>query len=343
MKNININLIAKEAGVSTATVSRALSGNSSIKDSTRQKILRIADQFDYRPSHLARGLTTKKTDTIGLILPDLTGDYFMEVIHSIDNEAHKANKYLMVASSHSQRDTIETMVEFMSSGRVDGVILMAPKVQERINDLSKNKKKPVVFLNSCKNNKEIVNFSVNNYGGAKSVVEHLISHGYRKIGMIKGPQGNCEADDRALGFNDALESNDIAIDKDLIIDGDFTVNGGYYGFLRLFNQKNKPEAIFAANDMMGVGIYQAAKSLGISIPKDLAVVGFDDIFLSRLLTPRLTTIHVPISELAGKAVKYLLEMINNDVEKNKSYSEVLNTGLIIGGSCGCEQSLNIGI
>lgn len=342
MKNININLIAKEAGVSTATVSRALNGSSSIKDSTRQKIINIADSFDYRPSHLARGLSTNRTDTIGLILPELSGEFFMDVVNSIDNEAHKVNKYLMVASSHSQRDTIETMIEFMSSGRVDGVIIMAPKSQGRIDKLSRSKRKPVVYLNTCRSEQESVNFSVNNYQGAKSIVNHLISHGHKKIGMIKGPNGNCEADDRAKGFNDALKANDISIDRDMIIDGDFTVSAGYYGFLRLFNQKNKPDAIFAANDMMAVGIYQAANSLGLSIPKDISIGGFDDIYLSRLLTPRLTTIHVPIAELASKAVQYLLKMIDGEIPNDNSHEEVLTTGLILGGSCGCEPSKNIG-
>ncbi|MDX1699736.1 MAG: LacI family DNA-binding transcriptional regulator, partial [Melioribacteraceae bacterium] len=204
METINIDVIAKEAGVSTATVSRALSGSSSVKESTRQKIIKIADRFNYRPSHFARGLMTKKTDTIGLIVPELVDEFFMELVRSIDNEAHNADKYLMVASSHSRRDIIETAIEFMSSGRVDGVILMAPKVQVKIHDIAKFKKKPIVFLNSCRYDKSSINFSVNNYEGAKSVVNHLISHGYRKIGIIKGPIGNCEADERFRGYLDAL-------------------------------------------------------------------------------------------------------------------------------------------
>jgi LacI family transcriptional regulator len=337
MKTVNINIVAKEAGVSTATVSRALNGNSSIKDSTRQKILEVADRYDYRPSHLARGLMTKRTDTIGLILPELADDFFMQVVNSIDEEVHKVNNFLMVASSHSQRDSIETMMDFMASGRVDGVLIMAPKIQGRVQYLSRKKNKPVVYLNSCKCKTESVNFTVDNYGGAKSVVQHLISHGYKRIAIIKGPKGNCEADDRALGFQDALLENGIDIDEELMINGDFRVNTGYHGFLRLFNQKRKPEAIFAANDMMAVGIFQAANSLSISIPKDVAVAGFDDIYLSKVLIPRLTTVHVPIADLASNAVQYLIKMINGEISINKSFCTEFTANLVIGSSCGCNQ------
>ncbi|MFZ1289586.1 MAG: LacI family DNA-binding transcriptional regulator [Melioribacteraceae bacterium] len=337
MKNINILTIAKEAGVSTATVSRALSGSLSIKDSTREKILKVADQFEYRPSHLARSLSTKRTDTIGLILPELDGDFFMNVIHNIDDEVHKANKYLMVSSTYSHRDEIETVIEFMATSRVDGIILMAPKLNKRIELISKKKQTPIVFLNTSKSINNIVNFTVDNFNGAKSIVEHLISHGFKKIGMIKGPEGNCEAEERFKGYQKALEENALNFSKDLIYNGDFTVNSGYNGFINLFNQKNKPDAIFAANDMMAVGIYQAVKYLKLVIPNDIAVAGFDNIFLSQIISPRLTTVKVPIGLLASNAVQYLLKMINKEVDKSLPLSHNLGTSLIIGESCGCKN------
>ncbi|MBK7107072.1 MAG: LacI family DNA-binding transcriptional regulator [Ignavibacteriae bacterium] len=337
MKNLNILTIAKEAGVSTATVSRALSGSLSIKDSTKEKILKIADQFEYRPSHLARSLSTKRTDTIGLILPELDGDFFMNVIHNIDDEVHKANKYLMVSSTYSQRDEIETVIEFMATSRVDGIILMAPKLNKRIELISKHRQKPIVFLNSSKNLNNIVNFTVDNFNGAKSIVEHLISHGYKKIGMIKGPEGNCEAEDRFNGYKKALDESGLNFSDEIIYNGDFTIGSGYKGFQKLYSQKNKPEAIFAANDMMAVGIYQSAKLLNVKIPNNIAVAGFDNIFLSQIISPRLTTVKVPIGLLASNAVQYLLKMINKEVDPNLPLTHNLGTSLIIGSSCGCKN------
>lgn len=334
-QNINIKEVAEKAEVSIATVSRALNGNTLVKKATKDRILRIANELNYRPSPIARGLSMKKTDTIGLILPDLVGEFFMSVIHGIDEEAYKAKQYLTVSSSHSQRNIIETLMQFMSSGRVDGVILMAPKMHQDIPELLSKSKRPVVLLNSYQNHEEYVSISINNYQGAFASVEHLIGHGYKKISMIKGPNGNCEADERFSGYKDALKKYGIEVNDDLIIEGDFSIKSGYYAFMRLFSQTEKPEAVFASNDMMAIGVYEAAKTLNIKIPNDVAVVGFDDIFLTKMLSPRLTTVHVPITELSSRAVQYLLKMINGEVDRKDPHKEIISTGLVIGGSCGC--------
>ncbi len=336
MKNINIITIAKEAGVSTATVSRALSGSTSIKESTRKKIINVAEKFEYRPSHFARSLSTKRTDTIGLILPELDGDFFMSVIHNIDDEVHKANKYLMVSSTYNQRNEIETVKEFIASSRVDGVIVMAPTINKKIEFILKNNQIPIIYLNASKKIINIVNFTVDNFSGAKSVVEHLIMHGYRKIAMVKGPDANNEAIERFKGYQNILEENEIEYSDDFTFNGNFSMNAGFLALEKFFSKKIKPEAIFAANDMMAVGVYQAAKKLNIKIPEDIAVVGFDNIFLSQIVSPKLTTVKVPIGLLANNAVQYLLKMIHNEVDLNLPLTHNLGTSLIIGESCGCK-------
>jgi DNA-binding LacI/PurR family transcriptional regulator len=334
----NIVEIAKRAGVSTATVSRALNNNGPIRRETRQKILQIAEEFHYKPNPIARSLSRKKTDTIGVILPELVDEFFMEIIRGLDEEAYRTDHYIIISSSHSRRNIVETLLEFMLSGRVDGVVLMAPRLQVKAIDLIQKSKKPVVLLNVCDGINNVVSFNINNFRGACSIVEHLINHGYKKIGMIMGPEGNCDADARCQGFKEALQHSGIPLEQSLIVRGDFTTRSGYYGFLRLMSQQNKPEAIFAANDMMAVGIYEAARNSGIKIPEDIAVVGFDDIYLSRILQPRLTTVHVPIVELGSKAIRYLLGVINGEIDPKKTHREELSTGLVIGGSCGCINS-----
>ncbi|MBL7095639.1 LacI family DNA-binding transcriptional regulator [candidate division KSB1 bacterium] len=332
---VNIKEIARRAGVSIATVSRALNNNGSVREETRRKILQIAKENNYKPNPIARSLTGKKTNTIGVILPELVDEFFTDIIRGIDEEAYQTDHYVMISSSHSQRNIVQTLLEFMSSGRVDGVILMAPKIRKELSELIQKSKRPMVLLNSCNSNNNSVCFNINNYQGAFTITEHLIGHGYKNIGMIQGPEGNCDADERFRGFSDALLKNNITIQDSLIVSGDFTAKSGYYGFIRLMSQSQKPEAIFAANDMMAVGVYEAARSSNINIPQDVAVVGFDNIYMSRLLTPRLTTVHVPIVELGTKAIRYLLKMIKNEVDANLPYCEELSTGLVIGGSCGC--------
>ena len=334
---IDIHKVASKAGVSIATVSRALNGSTLVKPNTKEKILKIVDELNYIPNPIARSLSKQSTETIGVVLPDLVGEFFMDFIHSIDEEAYKRNWHVLISSSHSERNIIETLIELMGSGRVDGVILMAPQIQNEVSEIIQMSKTPVVLINTCGDFKNIDQIKIYNYQGAYNIVEHFIKvHNYKKIGIINGPKGNCDAEERLSGYLSALKINKITKDSSLIINGNFDVESGILGFTMLMNQKIKPEAIFAANDMMAVGIYEAAKEQGYKIPGDIAVAGFDDIYLSQFLNPRLTTIHVPISELGSKAVKYLLDRINKKKSNGKAHFEVLPTELVVGGSCGCK-------
>ncbi len=335
MTRKNIHEVAKIAGVSIATVSRAFNNSKLIKGDTKSRILQIAEELDYKPSPLARGLSTKMTDTIGVIIPDISGEFFTDIIHGIDEEAYRWNKFIIVASSHSQRNGVETLIDFMSSGRVDGVIMMAPQIHKEVPEIIAKSKRPVVLINSLNEIDEAVSISIDNYQGTVANIEHLMEHGFKKIAIIKGPKDNCDAEERYLGYRDTLEKHGIELNTNWAVDGDFTVRAGYYGFMRLMTLAEKPEAIFAANDMMALGVYEGAKVLKVRIPEDIAVTGFDDIYLSRLLTPRLTTVHAPIEELGSKAVRYLLKLIEGKVNPLEAYHEKLSTGLIIGGSCGC--------
>ena len=333
----NINIVAERAGVSIATVSRTFNEQGLVKEKTRDRIIKIAHELNYKPSPIARGLSKKTTDTIGVILPDLVGEFFMDIIHGIDEEAYKANKYVMISSSHSQRNMVETLIEFMASGRVDGVILMVPQMHKEVDDFLKKSKRPIVLINSCSDLTDAVNFQIDNYHGAVTCVEHLIWHGYKKIAIVKGPAENCDAQERYAGFLDALHKNNLSSKSSFEVIGDFQIKTGYYAFIELMRQSDKPDAIFISNDMMAIGAYEAAKVSNIKIPKDVAVIGFDDIYLSKLLNPRLTTVHVPISELGAKAVNYLLRMITGEVNAQQAYKEVLPTKLVKGGSCGCNN------
>ncbi len=333
---VDIKEVAKRSGYSTATVSRVYSNGEAVKSSTKQKILKIADELNYIPNPIARSLSKQSTDTIGVILPDLFGEFFMDIIHGIDEEAYKQNRFVIVSSSHSKRNFLETLVEFMGSGRVDGVILMASQIDEMVAKIIKKSKRPIVFINAGDELKNIVNFKINNYEGAFGIVEHLIlEHKYKKIGLIKGPDDNYDAIERTKGYYKALTIYGHNIIPDLILPGNFLVEGGYEGFKKIFRHKQRPDAIFIANDMMAIGAYQAAEEMGVNIPGDVAVVGFDDIYLSQFLIPRITTVHVPISDLGSRAVNYLLKIMQS--KNNKPYVEILPTKLVVGESCGCKK------
>ena len=333
---IDIHKVALKAGVSIATVSRALNNSELVKPDTKAKIQKIVDDLNYIPNPIARSLSKQSTETIGVVLPDLVGEFFMDFIHGIDEEAYKRNWHVLISSSHSQRNLIETLMELMGSGRVDGLILMAPKFQDGIFEIISKSKTPVILVNTCGDFNGTSQIKIDNFKGAYDIVEHLIKvHNYKKIGMINGPKNNCDAEERFAGYLSALKKNKIIQDPSLIVNGGFDVDTGCIGFTTLMNQKIKPDAIFAANDMMALGAYEVAKELGYKIPSDVAIAGFDDIFLSQFLTPRLTTVHVPIYDLGSKAVKYLLAAINRN-KKRQIHFEVHPTEIVIGGSCGCK-------
>ncbi len=335
----NIHLIAERCSVSIATVSRVLNNKGPVKEQTRQRILQVARELNYKPNSIARGLSRQKTDTIGVILPELVDEFFMDIIHGMDEVAHKYGKYLLVSSSHSQRNDIETIFDFMISGRVDGVIIMAPGMDEQMLGVIKNNKRPVVFLNCGLQNENLIRFGIDNYNGARQIVRHLLSHEYRKIAMVKGPEGNVDAEARWQGFQDELRANDVPCEDQWIIEGKFTLRSGYYAFIRLMGLAERPQAIFFANDMMALGAYHAAHHLKITFPNDVAIAGFDDVFTSSIVQPRLTTVHIPITDLGQKSMEFLIKRIEEG-DNQQGYEEILSTGLIIGESCGCVQNFS---
>ncbi|MDZ7374894.1 MAG: LacI family transcriptional regulator [candidate division KSB1 bacterium] len=335
--------IAQRAGVSIATVSRALSGSGRVREETRRRILAIAEELNYRPNSLARGLSRRRTDTIGVILPELVDEFFMDLVQGIEEEAYRANRYILLSSSHRQRDLVRTSLEFMMSGRVDGVILMASQKIGDLEELVTRSRCPIVLLNAGSNLARCGIVNIDNYQGAFAVAEHLIQHGYRKIAVLLGPEDNYDSIERFRGFRSALEKHGIPLPEPFVVPGDFTRTSGFYGFNRLMSQPEKPEAIFAENDMMALGAYDAAGRLGLRIPEDVAIVGFDDIRLSRYIRPPLTTVHVPIEELGRRAVRYLIQVIEGEADHRQPYRQELTTGLIIRESCGCSPTVSYGL
>jgi LacI family transcriptional regulator len=335
MKN-NISEIAKLAGVSTATVSRALNNKGPIREDTRRKILKIAREVNYRPSVVAQSLAGKKTQTIGLILPEIEGAFYTSMINAIDRELKKFNYYLLVSSSHSQFDITEDIINLMSSGRIDGVMLMAPLIYRELPAILPKINLPIVTINTGKALASVSVFNVDNYQGAYAMTEHFIEQGLKRIATIKGPEGNFDSAERFRGYLDALKDNGIKFQKQYAVTGDFTNKGGYYGFSRLICLRERPQAIFAANDMTALGVYEAARNMKIRIPEDIVVGGFDDIYLGRMVSPQLSTVHVPAAELGIKALQHLLKIIRGEV-KNGGYEETLSTGLIIRESSRCSQ------
>ncbi len=324
--------IAKKAKVSIATVSRALNNDEKVKPETRNLVKAIADELDYNPNILARNFVKQKSNIIGLVLPDIFDEFFTEVIKGVEQHCFNEGYYTMVTSSHSKRTTVEAIVDFMSTGLVGGIIMMAPAIGDNIKDLIKKSTVPFVIINGKKDLINTDSINVDNFAGAFKMTEYLINKGYKKIAHITGAKNNADAEERLRGYTEALKKHNIKINKNWIIEGAFTIESGVEGFNIINGLKNRPEVIFAANDMMAIGCYNAARKAGIKIPSEIGIAGFDDIFMSGYLTPRLTTIQVPIYEIGLNAAKLILNRIRND-ENIKPQHIKIPVALIEGSSC----------
>ncbi len=327
--------IAKKAGVSIATVSRALGENrDKVKPETREKIYNICKELDYSPNSIAKYLAKKTTGSIGLVLPEIQGDFYTEIIKGVDEISYSGGYNLLVASSHSRRNIVESILGFMKESMVDGVVLMIPSMNKQIESILSKYQIPVVIISDMEGFDEYDKVSIDNYQGAYSITEYLIKTlGHTKIATICGPEENFDAQKRKKGYIDALKDAGLPIEKRWIVESDFTIKGGEIACSRLLSLKEKPDVIFAANDNMAAGCYNTANLLGYKIPEDLGVVGFDHVAFCDFLKPKLTTVHVQVSEIGRVSTNLLLERLSNKNKEDRPPKHLkISTGIIIGNS-----------
>ncbi len=332
---VTIKDVAREANVSVATVSRVLNGSGPVSDETKRLIREIAGRMRYVPHSGARSLITSKTQTLGVLLPDLYGEFFSEVIRGMDDTAQKNGFHLLISRAYADRHGIETAIRAMR-GRVDGVVAMSPDLDaDALLNLPSTI--PVVLLCSVPQGDEIDSLTIQNCRGAREMVAHLVERGHRRIAIIKGAARNYDAAERLRGYRLALKEAGIERDSALELDGDFTEAAGYSAALKLLALQDRPTAIFAANDSMAIGALSALKESGVGVPDEMAVAGFDDIPLARYMDPPLSSVHVPICELGARAVDLLLNGIThkNDHARRR---ERVSTKLVIRRSTGAEEA-----
>lgn len=328
-----IKQIAKKANVSIATVSRALNDDVRVTDETKAKVLRISNELNYKPNLVARNFVKRTSYAIGLILPDISDEFFTDIIRGVDEITYKNGYYTMVASSHKHRTLADSITTFSQTGLVGGVILLMSTMTDDLINILNHTTIPVVIIGGGKQKHDFDTVSIDNYQGAFNATEYLIKKKkFKKIAHITGPAENYDAFLRKKGFTDACKKNGISINKSFIIDGNYTIDSGYHAFIQLYGLPEKPEAIFAANDMMALGCYDAANYFNVKIPDDIGLVGFDDIFMSKYINPSLTTVRVQIEEVGKVAAKLLIERLNNS--NGKSHSSIkIPTELIIRNYC----------
>jgi LacI family transcriptional regulator len=292
----------------------------------------VVDRLHYSPHAAARSLITRRTNTLGVLLPDVYGEFFSEVIRGIDSCARDLGYHLLVSGSHSERSEIEAVLR-ATRGRVDGWIVMSPELDSRTLERNLTDGLPAVLLNGLASGNPFDSIRVDNYGGARAMVGHLISLGHRRIAHLAGPADNRDASERLRGYRDSMRSLPVRLSRELEIAGDFREETGFAVGRRLLAWKKRPTAVFAANDAMAIGLLASIQAGGARVPQDLAVAGFDDIPIARFASPPLSTVRVPIAQLGAQATRLLLRALSRPKSRVRRH-ETLKTTLVLRASCG---------
>lgn len=339
--------VAREAGVSIATVSRVCNGSALVSETTRLHVREIAVRLGYSPHGAARSLIMRRTSTIGALFPDLYGEFFSEVIRGVDQTARRHGYHVLVSRSHDESRGIEAALGSMR-GRVDGLIVMSPDLDARIAMRSLPARFPLVLLNSAMeylgDGAAFDGITVANFDGAYAMVNHLIGLGHRSIAIVTGPPRNHDATERLRGYRAAIQEAALPLVPGLEVAGDFSEASGYEAAAMLVSGERgagergaRPDAIFCANDSMAIGALSALREHGLRVPEDIGVAGFDDIPIARYVNPQLTTVHVDISALGERATRLLFSAVDGEPRREKR-QELLATTLVIRGSCGAPAS-----
>ncbi len=324
--------VAREAGVSVATVSRVLNGSDRVREATRTLVRRVARELDYSPHGAARSLITSRTHTIGVLLPDLYGEFYSEVIRGIDQRAQRDGYHVLLAG---ERPELEPALRAMR-GRVDGLIIMWPELDAELSGGPLLARVPVILLNCPPTDLAHDTIGIANYEGAYAMVRHLAGLGHRRIAHIRGAGHNFDAAERLRGYRAAVRDLGLESDPGLELPGDFSEAAGYDAAVALLDRDVRPTAVFAANDCMAIGALSAFRAAGLRVPEDVAVAGFDDIPMARYMDPALTSVHVDISALGERATARLLEALQEPPDRELR-RETLPTTLVVRRSCGARE------
>lgn len=333
---VTLKQIAEELGLSAMTVSRAINNRKNVDEKTRKKVLEKARSMGYSPNHIAKSLVSKKTYTVGVVVPEIAHSFFANVIQGIEEVTFKDNYQLILTHSAEQEDRERYALETLKAKRVDGILISSA---ERVEDYSFYKRivesnTTLVFFDRCAYGIGASCVRVDDQAGSYNITRHLIDHGYKRIAHLRGPLSISIGKARLNGYKEALQDNGLPVDDNLILESGLHEKGGYEAMRKLLevHKNDLPRAVFAVNDPAAFGAMEAIYNHGLSIPDDIAIVGFSDDIRAGLMKTPLTTVRQPAYELGKRAAQKLIQLIENDDEPTENIE--VKTELVIRDSCG---------
>lgn len=324
---ITIRDVARRAAVSVASASRALNNHSSVTAATRERVLDAARALNYVPHLGARSLSRGRSHTIGVVLPDLFGEFFSEIIRGIDYAAHRRGLQLLLSNMHGSAEETEAAIRAMR-GRVDGLLVMSPQIDAAVLGRSLSPGLPAVVMNAAADGIHPT-IAIDNLAGAREAVAHLAEQGCRRIAHIAGPRGNADADARRAGFEEAIAALGDAA-TGIVIDGDFSEEAGSAAAQRILAEHPAIDGVFAANDMMAVACMATLAEAGVTAPDRVAIVGFDGVPIGRYVSPALSTMALNLAELGERALDRLVAL--TEQSDTLPMTEMLTPQLVVRAS-----------
>lgn len=319
--------VAAEAGVSVGTASRVINNDVHVAPETRERVSDVMTRLGFVPNRQARILAGGKTNTIGILVPDLSTAYIGEIMRGIDAELALSQLDLMLFTTHRTATKEASYVANMGKGMVDGLLVVLPRNPADYTGSLTRRNFPFVLIDHQGNSEPCPAVGATNRQGAYDATEYLIQLGHRRIGFITGSMDLGAATDRLDGYQSALRFHHIDEDSQLIYEGTFFQPDGYAGTCALLDLDNPPTAIFASNDAMAMGAMDAVRSRGLHLPEDISIIGFDDVPQAALVRPALTTVHQPLEQMGRVATQMLLDRLKNPEQEIKRIE--LPTELIV--------------
>lgn len=331
MRKVTMDDVARKCNLSVATVSRVYTNPEKVSPKNREKVYRAIEELNYQPNILARNLRKLQTNSILVVIPNIMNTFFSYILKSIQNAAFEKGYQVLLGDTHTLPEMEEKYLHYLQQKLVDGVILLYPRMHpSMIQNVIDNH--PVVIVGHQETPANIPFVINNNRLSSQVATEHLIKLGHRRIAYLSGPLGLSLSKERQEGYFSAMTAHGLEVDGSLVYEGDFYLQSGYELTLQLLASPYPPTALVAASDEMAIGAMKAARKLGISIPSELAVIGFDDIKMASICEPPLTTMAQPKEDLGRISIEMLISMIKG--ESLSSNHVILNDELVIRESCG---------
>ena len=313
--------VAERAGVSLSTVSRVLNGKASVNKVLKERVEKAVKELNYRPNSVARSLANNRTDSVGVLVPELNAPFFGDLMQAVESTLRAADKHVIISVGRNCLETEKDAVEFLISRNCDALIMHAEALSDEYLLELNQSKLPVALVNRQVEGLPEACTSLDNEKGGYLATRHLLELGHKDIAYISGPTDKCDASLRLEGHKRALSEAGLPIKPQLIFNGDYSEEDGKIGLLELMARDVPFTALVCANDWMASGAISCARDLGMSLPHDLSVVGFDDVVFAHHVFPRLTTVSNPIAEMAEMSAKYILNKVYGQANNVQLYFE----------------------